>query len=96
MVSIHPGVFVMVGSAVALISYLIAKQKLIVFLFAGILMVIYGLLKGLFKRSRRVKIEQPTHVRASQDSYCPRCRALLTMPQQNFCHVCGQQVIKQF
>lgn len=80
-------IYMIIGGIVTLISYFVNPVELIVFLYAGILMFLWGLLKWLFsllqsKESVREHILSGSHVLRCDScgvtlhalfNYCPKC-----------------------
>jgi hypothetical protein len=106
--SIHGAVFLIVGTTVSIISHFLIKsgKNFIAFLWLGIAMAFFGVLKLLFafirsqtdiKKKKNVQYNVPhteKHVHTQHHplaKYCPRC-GLRMHVNYRFCPKCGTQV----
>jgi hypothetical protein len=91
-------IFIIAGAVIALASFIInysrENQNLVLFVFAGIAMSIYGISK-LPKENKQKNIHpvhKPTHqarpAANHQVKYCPRCGSALHI-HYRFCPRCG-------
>jgi len=90
-------IFSILGGGIALISYFISASKLAIFVFAGIILFLWGLLKYMFSLKEQ-KIHAPTasekkqhHIEtASHVVRCDDC-GIKMHPLFNFCPKCGKK-----
>jgi uncharacterized paraquat-inducible protein A len=99
---IHGLVHLIIGAAVAFISYRLNPEKLVFFIWAGIGLAIWGLLKFVFKLFTGKK-ERTIHQQISKRHthnpkqslavrYCHNCGTAVHV-LSNFCHKCGQRLL---
>ncbi|MFH2028604.1 MAG: zinc ribbon domain-containing protein [Nanoarchaeota archaeon] len=104
MTKIHGIVYVIIGVAVALYSYKVNPTKLILFMYAGIIFSIWGLIRIFIDRAKKPKVHKhhqqrsmphpqaPIHQQGSPVAkFCHRCGTTLHN-FQNFCHNCGERL----
>ena len=110
MAKIHGLAYLIIGIMISAFSYYIdknIKKGFSIFIYAGLLMVMIGVMKlaALWVKNKRERAaKQPMHQPASihhlqnvshthsQLVYCPRCGAALN-PSDNFCYSCGNRAI---
>lgn len=93
MVRIHGIVYILIGAAVAVYSYIVDPVKLSLFMYAGIAFVAFGFIRLIAISSKKQRahaahqrIQQPVAKR-----FCSGCGSALN-DFQNFCHNCGQRM----
>ncbi len=101
---IHGGVYLFIGIFISAISFYFNSKgmKFTLFIYAGIIISIFGLIKLLILRSKKEKpVKQNNFQQQNQNiqkqqpqdmvRYCPRCRFELRK-QDRFCSACGQRI----
>lgn len=100
MADIPPKVFIIVGALVAIaslvINYIEKFNNLVLFVFAGIAMVIYGISKlPKHKKTKHPhhnrKPSRPPAPRHTKAKYCHTCGSAVH-PNARFCHACGARL----
>lgn len=112
MAKIHGLAYLMLGIMISGLSYYIGQTKegFKIFIYAGLLMIITGVIKlaTAWARSRKeetakqhitqkhITHHQTTHPYSHQRAlYCPRCGTALN-PTDNFCYNCGNRIINYY
>ena len=103
MKAINGIVYMAIGAGLIIVSSAINSDKLVLFVWLGVLLGVYGLGKVLWhlimkerKKIKKIekKIAKPVEreARAVYRSVCHKCgHAVHT--GQNFCHICGERLV---
>ncbi|MBI2101876.1 zinc ribbon domain-containing protein [Candidatus Woesearchaeota archaeon] len=97
MAKIHWIVYVIVGLFVSIASYELDYEKLVFFFYAGFVFVFIGILKLIFsiikgKTSKKENVHHKAlHHQQSNIKYCHQCGARLDL-HHKFCPKCGARV----
>lgn len=98
---IHGLFYLVVGGAVAFISYRLNPEKLVFFIWIGIAMACWGILKLVFtmftgksKKNTHHVPKPPKHIQKQNPAlrYCHSCGTAVHA-MSNFCHRCGQRLL---
>ncbi len=93
MVKIHGIAYLIIGCLVAAASYYIDKQKLVLFIYAGLVLIMVGIFKLIFaamSKERVVKQKQPA-AQGHHQRFCPFCGAQINY-EGDYCHFCGARI----
>ena len=106
MASIPGWIYIIIGVAIAIYSKLLVKETganpfLNIFFYIGVAFIAVGLVKTIFKRSKKDKPVNEPHTPVQQKQtqntpgivYCNRCGAK-HYSNSNFCHLCGSRLPK--
>lgn len=98
MAKIHGIAYLIIGIMILGLSYYIGQTKegFKIFIYAGLLMIIIGIIKLAIQRARSKKETKPSHHAATHKSayrplYCTRCGAVIN-PTDKFCYNCGNRI----
>tara|TARA_Y100000034_G_scaffold46605_1_gene57287 strand:+ start:2324 stop:2635 length:312 start_codon:yes stop_codon:yes gene_type:complete len=102
MTSIHPLVFIIIGTVVSITSYFMTSDQYnyAPFLYIGIIMAVYGLIKwfvtGFREKSRHhketnTKPKHKHHLARNKAIYCYNCKVHMPI-NYKFCPFCGKRV----
>ena len=89
-----PGiVWLIVGIMITLVSLWLGNKNIILFIIAGGVMVLVGLLKMVVKRKEKKEMKAAERPQQQPQSvkYCHKCGTAL-MAIDQFCHNCGSRV----
>jgi sulfite exporter TauE/SafE len=94
---IHGIVYIIIGIFFAISSRIIdtrnQETKLTIFVIAGIVMIIIGIFKLMFKGSKKKVRHKHSHQSTAMKRYCKKCGTVLHSFQQ-FCHRCGDKIFR--
>jgi membrane protease subunit (stomatin/prohibitin family) len=99
---IHPIVYIIIGFAVAIISYNVDYTKLILFFWVGIIFIMVGLVKFLFRFLQRELKETKTQKKTYQHIKNQENQSQKVHYNQHlnsteiFCHNCGAKLNSKF
>jgi hypothetical protein len=94
---IHGMVYIIIGIFFTISSRIIdtrnQETKLTIFVIAGVIMILVGIFKLMFKGSKRKVGRKHSHKVPAMKRYCQRCGTILHSFQQ-FCHKCGTKIFR--
>lgn len=86
MTKLHWIVFVITGLILTFGSWMINRERFVLFFYAGFVFLLIGIVKFIYKKNKMPN--KPTYPNIK---HCPRCRAPLRL-DASFCYNCGGRV----
>ena len=96
MAKIHGLLYVIVGLFVSIMSWKLDYQKLIFFFYAGLIFILFGVIKLIFnlvknKANKSEEIHFKSQHQTQRFKYCAKCGSPSRL-QDKFCRKCGVRI----